>query len=76
MAFLAKFSATSNDKSVFFLFVFFSLMDDAETKVLLFLSSIICADILRDDLNTVNLNLSVFTFLSFLLILCDSFSYN
>ena len=35
--------------------VFFSLKDDAETKVLSFLSSIICADIFRDDLNTINL---------------------
>ena len=75
MAFLVNISATSNDKSVFFLFVFFSLIDVAEIKVLLLLSSIICADILRDDLNTVNLNLSEFTCLSFLLILWDPVSW-
>ena len=34
MAFLLNLSATSNDKSVFFLFAFFSLIDVAEIKVL------------------------------------------
>ena len=56
-----------------FLLLPFSLMDDAETKVLLFLSSIICADIFRDDLNTVNLNLSELIFLSFFLIFAALF---
>ena len=43
--------------------------EEAETKVLLFLSSIICADIFREDLCTDSLNLFVLTFISFLLIL-------
>jgi len=50
-----------------------SLKEDAETKVLLFLSSMISADIFRDDLYTDNLNLFLLTFLSLLLILCVLF---
>ena len=38
------------DKSIFFLLVNFSPIDVADTKVFLFLSSTICADMFLDDL--------------------------
>ena len=51
------------------------IIDDKNHKTLVSASSIICADILRDDLNMVNLYLSELTCLSFLLILCALFLF-
>ena len=54
-------------------------MEDAETSVFLSLSSIICADKLFNDFDTLILNLflltsfSFFLFLSFLFIFCVNF---
>ena len=60
-AFLANFSATILDNSVLLTFepdlISFST-DEADNKVTLFLSSIICAEMFLADLDILNLNLS------------------
>ena len=50
--------------------------EETETRVLLFLLSIIWADIFLDDLKIVSLNLSVLIFLSFFLILLALFIWS